>query len=169
MRSWRIIRRRAGVAVTKLILAGGPGIGKTTLWQEGIDTARDRGLRVLVSRPSGAEARHSFAGLIDLCDGLDEQILATLPAPQRVALEVALLRTEPGGDRLGAQAIAVGFLGLAYKLSADAPLLIAIDDLQWLDRPSSDVLAFVADQPSVGDRPLRLSLPQSGVTLSPEH
>ncbi len=127
-----------------LVLAGGPGIGKTTLWQEGIDTARDCGLRVLVSRPSGAEARHTFAGLIDLCDGLDARALAVLPAPQRQALEVALLQTEPDGRRLGAQAIALGFLGLVRAFSEGAPLMIAVDDLQWLDGPSSDVLAFVA-------------------------
>ena len=127
-----------------LVLAGGPGIGKTTLWQEGIDSARDHGLRVLVSRPSGAAARHSFAGLIDLCDGLEEHALAALPPPQRAALEVALLRAEPGGRPPGAQAIALGFLGAVRVLSANAPLLIAVDDLQWLDGPSSDVLAFAA-------------------------
>jgi DNA-binding CsgD family transcriptional regulator len=127
-----------------LVLAGGPGIGKTTLWQESIDTARDRGFRVLVSRPSGAEAGHLFAGLIDLCDRLDEHTLSALPPPQRAALEVALLRTDPDGQRLGAQAVALGFLGVVRALGANAPLLIAIDDLQWLDGPSSDVLAFAA-------------------------
>jgi DNA-binding NarL/FixJ family response regulator len=127
-----------------LVLAGGPGIGKTTLWQEGIESARDRGLRVLIARPSGAEARHSFAGLIDLCDGLEEETFAGLPPPQRAALEVALLRSEPDGRPHGSQAIALGFLAVVRALSAQAPLVIAIDDVQWLDDPSSDVLAFAA-------------------------
>ena len=115
----RIIGREAEVSALRefvaaeppagtLVLAGGPGIGKTTLWQEGIESARDQGLHVLVARPSGAEARHSFAGLIDLCDGVEEHALAVLPPPQRAALEVALLRAEPGGRPPGAQAIALG-------------------------------------------------------------
>jgi hypothetical protein len=151
----RIIGREAEVSLLRgfvsadppagtLVFVGGPGIGKTTLWQEAIDSARDRGLRVLVSRPSGAEARHSLGGLIDLCDGLEEHALAMLPAPQRAALEVALLRTEPGGRPPEPQAIALGFLGVVRALSANAPLVIAVDDLQWLDDSSSDVLAFAA-------------------------
>jgi DNA-binding CsgD family transcriptional regulator len=151
----RIIGREAEVSALRrfvcaeppagtFVLVGGPGIGKTTLWQEGIESARDGGVRALVSRPSAAEARHSFAGLIDLCDGLEGDALAVLPPPQRAALEIALLRDEPRGRPPGAQAIALGFLGVVRALSANAPLLIAVDDLQWLDGPSSDVLAFAA-------------------------
>ena len=79
---------------TALVLRGEPGIGKTTLWEAGIALAAEGGLRVLVARPSDAESEHAFAGLIDLCEGLD---LDGLPAPQRSALEVALLRREPDG------------------------------------------------------------------------
>src|SRR5262245_37361449 len=77
-----------------LVLEGEPGIGKTTLWEAGIDRARARGLRVLRARPSGAEAELSFAALIDLLDGVDTDELHSLPEPQRRALEVALLRAE---------------------------------------------------------------------------
>jgi hypothetical protein len=81
-----------------LVVRGGPGIGKTTLWEAGIGLARERGLRVLGARPSGAEAQRSLApALIDLCDGVDIGGLADLPAPQRLALEVALLRADPTG------------------------------------------------------------------------
>ena len=72
-----------------LMLIGGPGIGKTTLWESAIETARGRGMRVLTARPTGVEAQLSFAALIDLCDGLDT---SGLPGPQRTALDVALLR-----------------------------------------------------------------------------
>ena len=54
-----------------LLLVGGPGAGKTTLWDVGVAGARERGLRVLVARPSGAEAEHSFSALIDLFDGIE--------------------------------------------------------------------------------------------------
>ena len=58
------------------VLVGGPGIGKTTLWEAAVAAARDRGERVLTARPSGSELELPFAGLIDLCDGLGQAELA---------------------------------------------------------------------------------------------
>ncbi len=127
-----------------LVLTGGPGIGKTTLWEAGLDAARERGLRVLSARASGAEAQLSFAALIDLCDGIDPEALDGLPAPQRSALDVALLRAEPAGAPPEPHAIALGLLNALRALAAREPLLVAIDDVQWLDAPSAEALAFVA-------------------------
>ncbi len=133
----------AAVAATKVfVLTGGPGIGKTTLWEAVIGIARERGLRVLMVRPSGAEAQLSFAALIDLFEGVDA--FAGLPAPQRSALEVALLRAKPGDAPPEPRAIAVGLLNALRALSAEEPVLIAIDDIQWLDAPSNDALVFAA-------------------------
>jgi DNA-binding CsgD family transcriptional regulator len=126
-----------------LVLCGGAGIGKTTLWEVGIEAAHDRGLRVLSARASDAETQLPFAALIDLCDGIDEE-LSGLPVPQRSALEVALLRTEPSGAPVNVHAIALGFLKALRLLTSRAPVLVAIDDIQWLDGPSADVLTFVA-------------------------
>jgi DNA-binding CsgD family transcriptional regulator len=125
-----------------LVVTGDAGIGKTTLWEAGIAFARGRGVRVLSTRASGAEARLAFTALIDLLDGVDLGALEGLPAPQLRALEVALLRAEPGGDPPGSAAIALGFLNALRALAAREPLLVAIDDVQWLDAPSADVLAF---------------------------
>jgi DNA-binding CsgD family transcriptional regulator len=127
-----------------LLLSGSPGIGKTTLWEAGVEVARESGLRVLSSRPSGAEAQLSFAALIDLLDGIDIAALPGLPGPQRRALEVALMRVEPGLEPPAPDASAVGFLHALRILAADQPLLLAIDDVQWLDLPSAQVLAFAA-------------------------
>ena len=80
------LERVAAVSDHALVLSGEPGIGKTTLWEAGIAAARERGVRVLIARPSGAETELSFAGLIDLCEGLEVDML---PEPQRDALEVA--------------------------------------------------------------------------------
>jgi DNA-binding CsgD family transcriptional regulator len=131
----------AGAAV---ILVGGPGIGKTTLWEAAADLARAQGMHVLAARPSGSELRLTFAGLIDLCDGLGADLLAELPTPQRTALEAALLRAEPMGARIDQTAIALGFLGAVRTLATRGRVVIAVDDLQSLDPPSDEVLAFAA-------------------------
>ena len=127
-----------------LVLHGDPGIGKTTLWEAGIDEAAGRGVRVLATRTSSAEGRLSYAGLIDLCDRVEEDVLATLRSPQRSALEVALLRAEPSATPPEEQAVALGFLSVLRALAARGPVLVAIDDAQWLDASSADALGFAA-------------------------
>jgi hypothetical protein len=129
--------------VRALVLTGGPGIGKTTVWDVGIAVAHELGWRVLRARPSGAEARLSFAALIDLLDGVGMEALA-VPAPQRAALEAALLRVQPTGVPAQPQAIALGLLNALRALAARGPVLVAVDDVQWVDSPSADALAFVA-------------------------
>ena len=127
-----------------LVLTGGPGIGKTTLWEAGIAAARRRRVRVLSTRANGAPARLAFAGLVDLLDGVDSTELGELHTPQRRALEIAVLRAEPTGRPPELRAIALGFLNLLRALAGRRSLLIAIDDVQWLDRPSAEVLEFAA-------------------------
>ena len=70
--------------------------------------------------------------------------LGGLPVPQLRALQVALLRSEPAGVSAEPHAIAVGFLNALRALAAGAPLLVAVDDVQWLDSPSAEVLDFAA-------------------------
>lgn len=110
------------------VLVGGPGIGKSNLWEAAIEAARERGVRVLSTRASGAEAQLSFAGLSDLLDEVDLGALGDMPAPQRRALEVALLRAESGEGSPEPRAIALGLLNALRSLAARGPLLIAIDD-----------------------------------------
>jgi DNA-binding CsgD family transcriptional regulator len=136
-----------------LVIVGAPGIGKTTLWEAGVDLARERGLRVLAARASGAETQLSSAALIDLLDGVRRDELADLPAPQLQALDVALFRAAPTGAPPAAHAASVGLLNALRSLAARAPLLVAVDDVQWLDGASEDALAFAArrlrDEPVV--------------------
>src|SRR5215218_10816237 len=74
-----------------LVLEGEAGIGKSTLWLAGVEAARERGLRVLLSRPAEAERGLAHAGLGDLFENVLERVLPALSAPRRRALEVALL------------------------------------------------------------------------------
>jgi DNA-binding CsgD family transcriptional regulator len=135
---------RSSRAPRGFVLAGGPGIGKTTLWEAGLDAARTHGMHVLAARGSGAEAQLSFAALTDLLEEVDANVFAQLPAPQRLALEVALLRTLPVSERVESRAIALGLLNLLRTIAADAPLLVALDDAQWLDAASAEALSFAA-------------------------
>ena len=78
------------------------GIGKTTLWEtRAWMRPGSEAMRVLVARPSDAEARLAFSSLIDLFDGVTSEELAGLPAPQLHALDVALLRAVSAGARTG--------------------------------------------------------------------
>ena len=130
--------------VRALVLVGEPGIGKTTLWEAAVALARERGRRVLSARGSGAETRLSSAALVDLLDGVGRGELGTLPPPQLQALEIALFRAEPAGVSPEPHAIALGVLNALRSLGATEPLVVAIDDLQWLDPVSADALAFAA-------------------------
>jgi DNA-binding CsgD family transcriptional regulator len=125
-----------------LLLAGGPGIGKTTLWEAGVELARDRGFRVLATRPRDAETHLSLAGLSDLLEDVD---LDELPVPQRRALAIATLRAAANGEPEPApRAVAAGVLSALRALAAAGPLLVAVDDAQWLDRDSAMALGFAA-------------------------
>lgn len=127
-----------------LVLRGEPGMGKTTLWEAGVEAARERGHRVLSSRPSEADGSLSHAALSDLLETVETEVLTTLPAPQRHALDVALLQVEPSGPPPEPRAIAAGVLGVLRGLAAGAPVVVAVDDVQWLDAPSADALTFAA-------------------------
>jgi DNA-binding CsgD family transcriptional regulator len=127
-----------------LVLVGEPGIGKTTLWEEGLELARSRGFVVLTTRASESEATLSFAALGDLVSEAGQDALASLPAPQLRALEVALRIADPEGAPPDPLAISAGFLGTLRALANDGRVLIAIDDVQWLDESSTDPILFAA-------------------------
>ncbi|MGH2989632.1 MAG: AAA family ATPase, partial [Solirubrobacterales bacterium] len=128
-----------------LLIEGEAGIGKTTLWRAGLDAGRDAALRTLVSRGAGAEVKLGYAALTDLLAEVDDRPIAALPPPQRRALRSALLRSGPAdGTAPDPRAVATGVLTLLETLAESDPVLIAIDELQWLDRSSARVLHFVS-------------------------
>jgi DNA-binding CsgD family transcriptional regulator len=125
-----------------LVLEGEAGIGKTTLWRSGIAMAQRAGFRVLEARPVEPESSLAFAALGDLLREELDGVLPTLPAPQRRSLEVALLLTEHDGPAPDRRAVAVGVLGALRAMGAFGPVVLAIDDLHWLDAPSAGALEF---------------------------
>lgn len=127
-----------------VLLVGEPGIGKTTVWEAGVEAARTQGMLVLVARPAAAEAGFSFTALADLLDSVGLEVLRSLPGPQQRALDVALLYAEPGPVPPEPRAIATGLLGVLRTLAGQGTVVVAIDDIQWLDAASAQALVFAA-------------------------
>jgi DNA-binding CsgD family transcriptional regulator len=125
-----------------LVLEGEAGVGKTTLWRAGIELARAEGYRVLSSSAAGSEAQISFTTLRDLLDEAFDEVSEALPPPQRRAVAVTLLREEPAGAPPEQGAIAVAFLNALRELAARTPVLVAVDDVQWLDAASAGPLEY---------------------------
>ena len=125
-----------------LVLEGEPGIGKTTLWSAALALARNRSYRVLSARPSQAEAVLPYAGLIELLDGVLDEMLPGLVPPQRRALEAAVLRAEPTGSATDQIAVSLALLSILRAFAREGSTIVGVDDVQWLDAPSARVLAF---------------------------
>jgi hypothetical protein len=127
-----------------LVVVGEAGIGKTAVWEAGLVAARERGVRVLAAHASEPELRLAFVALADLLDGVETEAIDGVPVPQMRALEVALLRAEPGEVPPEQWAVAAGFTRVLRGLAEKAPVVVAVDDVQWLDRASREALAFAA-------------------------
>ncbi len=122
-----------------LVVFGEPGIGKTALLNYAADSAP--GFVVLRAEGVESEMELPFAALHQLCAQTIERAGA-LPPPQRAALDVAFgLSTGEPPDRF---LVSLAVLSLLSEVAADRPVLCLIDDAQWLDRTSAQVLAFIA-------------------------
>jgi hypothetical protein len=126
-----------------LVIEGQPGIGKTTIWRAAVAAAVERDYHVLVSRPSEAETALAYSGLADLLAAVQRTHIEALPDPQRHAIDVALLISEPAGRSPERRTIFAAFGGVLRSLSRDRPVLVAVDDQQWLDKSSSSALEYV--------------------------
>jgi DNA-binding CsgD family transcriptional regulator len=117
-------------------------MGKTTIWSAVVDEALDRGFTVLLARPSEAEAELAFSVLIDLLSSVESGLLDELPGVQRSSLAQALRRAEVG-TAVDPVAVALAVLALLRSMSADGPaVVVAVDDLQWVDAPSLRALTY---------------------------
>src|SRR5262245_8953469 len=118
-----------------LLIGGEPGIGKTMLWRYGVQRCREAGFAVLVTRPAEEDMPVALVGLVDLFEH-DE-------------LDAEALRAD---DDSGGRGRAV--LAAVQRLASERPVVVAVDDLQWLDLASARALAYslrrLTDEPVGG-------------------
>ena len=134
----RLLRgARAGEAKV-LVLLGEPGIGKTALLDHAAAQAQGTVVRTVGLE---SEAQLEFSALFDVCRPLLDHVPA-LPQSQAQALETAFgIGSGPAGDRFLVGAATLSLLAAAGE---DAPLLVLVDDAQWIDGASADALLFAA-------------------------
>jgi DNA-binding CsgD family transcriptional regulator len=125
-----------------LLLQGEAGIGKTTVWSEVAGRAQAAGYRVLRAQPSAAETSLTLAALGDLLQSIPAPAIEALPAPQRRAIEAALMRSEPTNEALAQTLLGTAVRSMLAELAEATPLVIAIDDVQWLDPASAGTLGY---------------------------
>ena len=145
-------------------VVGDAGVGKSELLREVIHEARQRGLCVLSSQGVASEAHLTFAGLYLLL----RPILArtdSLPSVHRTALRAAFGLTDSAGppERLF---VALAALELVADAAADTPVVIAVDDLPWMDSASREAIEFVARR--VEDEPTLVLLTSRSGLAGPE-
>ncbi len=121
------------------MMRGEAGVGKTALLNYAIESASD--LRVVRAVGVESEMELAFAALHLLCAPMLDR-LDRLPVPQREALEVVFgLSVGAAPDRF---LVGLAVLSLLAEVAEERPLVCVVDDAQWLDRASAQVLAFVA-------------------------
>jgi DNA-binding CsgD family transcriptional regulator len=130
-----VLAGRSRVAV----LRGEAGVGKSAL----LGYLSDRAEGFYVARATGieSEVELAYSGLHQLCAPLLDH-LARLPSPQRNALATVFgLRDGPAPDRF---LVGLAVLTLFAEVAEDQPLICIVDDAQWLDQASAEILGFVA-------------------------
>ena len=97
----------------------------------------------LTARPAHSETQVAFATVGDLFAPVLEETLPQLVPVQRRALEIALLLREPDGPPPDVRLLGLALLSVVRALAQDGPLLVALDDVQWVDASSAEVLRFM--------------------------
>jgi len=139
----RALIERASDSGGALVIRGEAGIGKSALISQAAIRAKERGFSILTATGVQSETRFAFAALHQLLHPF-LGALDKLPGPQRRALQMAFGTL----DVVPAEApdvflIALGALGVIADAAVGAPVLLVVEDAQWLDRPSCEVLGFV--------------------------
>ncbi len=145
------------------VVEGEPGIGKTSVWRHACSLATERGISVVASSPAESERQLVFAGLADLLGPLLPQTVAGVAPVRRQAIEAALLLGDGGEQPFDERAVAFAVLDVLRSAAHEQPLVVAIDDAQWLDRSTAAVLAFALRRLTPADRVAALVARRTGV------
>jgi DNA-binding CsgD family transcriptional regulator len=134
-----LLTQARGGRSNALLIHGEAGIGKSALMAYA--RTRSDGMTALSVTGNEFDTDVSYAGIFDILrprfDAIDR-----LPVAQRDALRSAFAMSSPtGGNRF---TVAIGVLGLLSHLASDGPVLVTVDDAQWLDAASADAIGFVA-------------------------
>jgi DNA-binding CsgD family transcriptional regulator len=124
------------------LIEGAPGIGKTTLLRAVLDGAREREYAVALCQPTRSEMDLSYVGLVGLLGDLGTDVLDTLPSPQARVLR-RITRVEESGEPVDRLSLSLATVAAVRAAASVRPLLVAVDDAQWLDAPTARVLAFL--------------------------
>jgi hypothetical protein len=130
-----------GAEAVAAILTGPAGIGKTALWEWALEQASSLGYLVLASRAGIAEAQLPWVGLTDLLRPVPALVLVGLPPPQRRALQVAMLQSDLG-EPVNERAVGTALWSVLSAQAQSGPVLIALDDLPYMDAASAGALRF---------------------------
>ena len=135
---------------SRTVLRAAPGMGKTTLLRSFLDAASGLDVTVLHTRPTEVDQQLAFSGLADLLEPVAGSAYAELPDPQRRAIRAALL-LEEADTEVDPRAVAAAVRAVWSALSEARPVLVVVDDTQWLDQASAAVLSHalrrLSDEP----------------------
>ena len=142
-----------------LVLRGDPGIGKTTVWRAGVEGS-PKSCTVLSARCVEAELPLALVGLSDLVGDRLGDVAGELADHDHGVLAATLGLAAPDRSGRAALALPLAFLGFLRLLARDEPVLIAVDDVQWLDPSSARILSFAARR--LDELPIGILLAQRG-------
>ena len=141
-----------------ITLRGEPGIGKTMVWRAGLELAQET--RLLSARCVEAELPLALVGLSDLAGDAFGDVAGELAEHDRAVLAATLGLAAPDQQARDALALPLALLAFLRLLAQDEPVLIAVDDVQWLDPASARILSFAARR--LGDLPVGILVTQRG-------
>ncbi|HKX67890.1 MAG TPA: ATP-binding protein, partial [Intrasporangium sp.] len=138
----RARERLAGDVAGGVAFVGPAGIGKSTVLAATAGAATDLGWQVVRTRAAASERDLPYVGLHDLIGGAVHDKTPSLADPLRRALDVVLLRADPPEGGLDTLAVDVAVLEVLQAMAEGSRLLLVLDDLQWIDAPTRQVLEF---------------------------
>lgn len=135
-----LLRRVAPPVSGSVVVRAPAGMGKSSLVRAAFDRLQEEDVAARFVRPTESERDLPFTALLDLLAGLPEQLYDDLPAPQRRAVRAALL-LDDADEEIDPRAVAAGLVSIVERSADRRPIVIVVDDAQWLDPASRMMIA----------------------------